>query len=120
MRHRVALISEHASPLAHLGGCDAGGQNVYVREVARTLGAMGHEVDIFTRRDSPDTPTVIQLFPFVRVIQVPAGPARFIAKESLLPYMPEFADFIIGFMRDEGRVYTVAHANFFMSGMVAT
>ena len=31
---RVAMISEHASPLAVLGGVDAGGQNVYVRLAA--------------------------------------------------------------------------------------
>ncbi|MCK7497736.1 MAG: hypothetical protein MZW92_48450 [Comamonadaceae bacterium] len=32
------LISEHASPLAGAGGVDAGGQGVYVAEVARRTG----------------------------------------------------------------------------------
>lgn len=32
---RIALISEHASPLAAAGGVDAGGQNIYVAQVAR-------------------------------------------------------------------------------------
>jgi len=27
---RIALISEHASPLASIGSVDSGGQNVYV------------------------------------------------------------------------------------------
>ena len=27
---RIALVSEHASPLAAIGGVDAGGQNVHV------------------------------------------------------------------------------------------
>jgi D-inositol-3-phosphate glycosyltransferase len=27
---RIAMVSEHASPLALLGGVDAGGQNVHV------------------------------------------------------------------------------------------
>ena len=49
---RLAMISEHASPLASLGGEDSGGQNVYVAELARRLGEMGHQVDVFTRRDS--------------------------------------------------------------------
>ncbi|MDQ4042380.1 MAG: glycosyltransferase, partial [Actinomycetota bacterium] len=48
----LAMISEHASPLATLGGEDSGGQNVYVAELARRLGTMGHRVDVFTRRDS--------------------------------------------------------------------
>ena len=34
---RIAMISEHASPLAMLGGVDAGGQNVYVGQLARHL-----------------------------------------------------------------------------------
>ena len=46
----LAMISEHASPVATLGGEDPGGQNVYVAELARRLGAMGHEVDVFTTR----------------------------------------------------------------------
>src|SRR4051812_46259598 len=39
---RIALISEHASPAALLGGEDAGGQNVYVDEVSRELTRVGH------------------------------------------------------------------------------
>lgn len=34
---RIAMISEHASPLAHLGGVDAGGQNVHVAELSAAL-----------------------------------------------------------------------------------
>ena len=51
-RGRIAFLSEHASPIARLGGQDAGGQNVYVDEVSRSLGRLGYEVDVFTRRDS--------------------------------------------------------------------
>ncbi len=50
---RIAIVSEHASPLAQLGGVDSGGQNVYVANVARELARMGHCVDVFTRLDSP-------------------------------------------------------------------
>ena len=45
---RIALVSEHASPLAALGGEDAGGQNVYVAELATGLGARGHDVTVYT------------------------------------------------------------------------
>ena len=37
--HRIAMVSEHASPLAVLGGVDAGGQNVHVAALAAALGA---------------------------------------------------------------------------------
>lgn len=59
MGRRIAFISEHASPLAALGGTDAGGQNVYVGEVARQLAHKGYQIDIFTRRDEKKLPKVV-------------------------------------------------------------
>ena len=41
---RIAMVSEHASPLAVLGGVDSGGQNVHVADLARALGRQGVEV----------------------------------------------------------------------------
>ena len=38
---RIAMVSEHASPLATLGGVDAGGQNVHVAALATALAAGG-------------------------------------------------------------------------------
>ena len=115
---RIALISEHASPLSVIGGVDAGGQNVYVAQVARCLAQMGHRVDVLTRRDNPDLPTVVHMRAGVRVIHIPAGPASFVPKESLLPYMPEFTKACEALMRN-GASYDIVHANFFMSGLVA-
>jgi D-inositol-3-phosphate glycosyltransferase len=116
---RIALISEHASPHAWLGGADSGGQNVYVGQVARHLAARGHRVDIFTRRDSTSLPEVMRWDDGVRLINVPAGPPRAIRKEDLLPYMEEFAEFMQGFC-DREATYDIAHANFFMSAQVAS
>jgi hypothetical protein len=115
---RIALISEHASPLAASGGVDSGGQNVYVAQVARGLARAGHEVDVLTRRDDPHTPTVTHMAPGVRVVQIDAGPPGFVAKESMLPHMDEFAASCESLMR-HGRAYDLVHANFFMSGLVA-
>lgn len=117
--YEIALISEHASPLAAPGGVDSGGQNVYVAQVARHLARMGYKVDIFTRRDSPLLPEIVALSPGVRLIHVSAGPAIFVAKEDLLPFMDEFARRMISFIRTSRRRYDLVHANFFMSGDVA-
>jgi len=38
---RVAMISMHTSPLATLGGKDAGGMNVYVRDLAINIAKAG-------------------------------------------------------------------------------
>jgi histidinol-phosphate phosphatase family protein len=114
---RLAVISEHASPLAALGGVDAGGQNVYVYHLAKCLAQLGHRVDIFTRRDEAALPEVVDWLPGVRIVHVPAGPPSFVAKEELLGCMEEFARFFIAFARRER--YQLAHANFWMSGLVA-
>ena len=117
--HRIALISEHASPLATIGSIDSGGQNVYVAHLARQFGKNGYPVDVFTRRDKALLPDVVPFAPNVRVVHVPAGPAMQIPKEQLLPYMPAFGDFMIEFMRRDAIGYDVLHANFFMSGVAA-
>ncbi|HEY0444267.1 MAG TPA: glycosyltransferase [Candidatus Limnocylindrales bacterium] len=119
MTRRVALITEHASPLAVLGGVDAGGQNVYVDHLARSLAALGDEVDVFTRRDAPNLPDVVDLAPGVRVIHIGAGPAEPIAKEALIPHMAEFTARMLRWITTRGERYDLSHANFFMSGLVA-
>jgi D-inositol-3-phosphate glycosyltransferase len=115
---RIALISEHASPLAVLGGVDSGGQNVYVGQLARHLARIGHDVDVFTRRDYDAMPEVAEWVDGIRIVNVPAGPARHVAKEQLLPFMQEFTDYVIRFARD-GTRYDLVHANFWMSALVA-
>ena len=116
---RIAMISEHASPLAMLGGVDAGGQNVYVGQLARHLAAIGYEVDVITRRDSPLLPETAEWVRGVRIVHVPAGPPEFIRKEDLLPHMEEFTANVLRLARRQRRGYALAHANFWMSGLVA-
>jgi len=73
MSKRIALISEHASPLAILGGCDCGGQNVYVGQLALGLSRLGYRVDVFTRRDDMGLPEIVDWTPGVRIIHVLQG-----------------------------------------------
>jgi D-inositol-3-phosphate glycosyltransferase len=120
--HSIALISEHASPLATIGGIDAGGQNIYVAQVARQLARLGYQVDVFTRRDSARLPEIVEYAPGVRVVNVPAGPAQYVRKEEMLPLMSEFSDFVCDFARERSRRgdgYRLSHANFFMSGLAS-
>jgi glycosyltransferase involved in cell wall biosynthesis len=114
---RLAMISEHASPLATLGGEDSGGQNVYVAELAKRLGAMGHEVDVFSRRESADTPEVVPFSEGVRVVSLAAGPAQRLPKDETFRFMPRLRDGFYGYARAGS--YALVHANFWMSGWVA-
>ncbi len=114
---RISLVSEHASPLAVLGGVDAGGQNVHVASLAQALAQLGDEVVVHTRRESSDLPRRVELCPGVVVDHVDAGPARPVAKDSLLPFMGDFA-------ADLHRTWLlerpdVVHAHFWMSGWAA-
>jgi glycosyltransferase involved in cell wall biosynthesis len=115
---RIAMISEHASPLAALGGVDAGGQNAHVAELAAALAADGHEVRVYTRRDSADLPVVVPFGAGVDVVHVPAGPPRHVPKDELLPYMGRFAEWMAADWRHEW-MPEVAHAHFWMSGLAA-
>src|SRR5688572_7332930 len=119
MRRKIAFISEHASPLAVLGGVDAGGQNVYVAELTKYLAKSGYDIDIFTRWEDRSTTAVINWLEGVRVIHIKAGPVKYIPKEELLQYMPEFRDNMIRFIVREDEHYQLIHANFFMSAWVA-
>lgn len=116
---RIAIISDHASPLAAPGSIDCGGQNVYVAHLARELALDGHLVDIFTRRDAIAQKQLVHWCENVRVVHVPAGPAHYVPKEQMLPYIQNFARFVTRFTRRQQALYDIVHANFFMSGMVA-
>jgi type III pantothenate kinase len=115
---RIAMVSEHASPLAALGGVDAGGQNVHVAALAEHLARRGHTVDVYTRRDSRRLPERVAVSTGFTVVHVPAGPARAVPKDDLLPHMPAFARWMVADWRSGGRP-DVVHAHFWMSGLAA-
>lgn len=116
---RAAQISVHTSPLATLGGKDAGGMNVYIRELATHLATQGLPVDIFTRRTDPETPEVREIVPGVNVIAINAGPPAEIGKNDLFPYLPQFAEEMALYSLRAGTRYDVVHAHYWLSGWVA-
>ena len=123
---RVAMLSMHTSPLAPLGGRETGGMNVYVREVAARLAALGVAVDVFTRRASASEPEVT---PFARsgdalsrdarggarLIAVTAGPKSRIEKEEMPGLTETFAEGVEAFRAREGLRYDVIYSNYWLS-----
>lgn len=114
---RVAMVSEHASPLAALGGVDAGGQNVHVAALARALARRGAQVTVHTRRDDPDLPARVAMAPGVEVHHVDAGPPCALPKDELLPHMGAFAVELEADWRAQRP--DVVHSHFWMSGHAA-
>jgi glycosyltransferase involved in cell wall biosynthesis len=111
------MVSEHASPLAVLGGTDAGGQNVAVAALATGLAERGAEVVVHTRRDDLALPRRVPLAPGVIVDHVSAGPPEPMAKDLLLPYMDEFA--VELYRQWSAERPHVVHSHFWMSGYAA-
>ncbi|UDY24979.1 glycosyltransferase [Nocardioides sp. Kera G14] len=114
---RISLVSEHANPLAALGGADAGGQNVHVAALAGGLAARGHEVVVHTRRDSVTLPDRVRAPEGYVVHHVPAGPPTDVPKDELLPHMTEFGMRL----REEWTRERpdIVHAHFWMSGLAS-
>ncbi len=111
------MVSEHASPLAVLGGVDAGGQNVYVASLSRELVRRGAEVTVYTRRDDAALPPRVELCAGVEIEHVDAGPPHELPKDELFPYMDAFARCLERAWQRERP--DVVHAHFWMSGQAA-
>ena len=110
---RVAVLSLHTSPLVLPGDGDAGGMNVYVRELCSALAQTGVDATVFVRRHST-APTVVDVEPGFRVVHVTAGAAD-LAKESLPAVVEDFADGVEAWIRQNP--VDVLHANYWLSGV---
>jgi D-inositol-3-phosphate glycosyltransferase len=112
----IALISFHGDPAVEIGREEAGGQNVYVRNVGEALARLGWQVDMYTRRVSAAQAEIVQHTPGCRTIRFSAGPLEFIPRDNLFEHLPEFIDKFLKFKQENGIDYQVVHTNYWMSG----
>ncbi|MGQ0574835.1 MAG: glycosyltransferase [Pseudonocardia sp.] len=109
----IDLVAAHASPLDE----QAGGQSVHVRGLSAALADQGHDVTVWTRRDSAELPPVVTMRNGVRVHHLDAGPARPVPSDELVPHLPAMAATLrAAWLR---RRPGVVHAHFWTSGLVA-
>lgn len=94
--------------------------NVYIREVSRHLSDLGVEVDVFTRQQGEHVDTIVPLAERARVIHVPAGPQRYLAKERVVEHLPEFICNMREFTMNDDPRYDVIHSHYWLSGRVAS
>ena len=111
---RVAVLSLHTSPLVQPGGGDAGGMNVYVRELVSSLAQAGADATVYVRRWAEALPEVIEVEPGFRVVHVEAGPPN-LGKEDLPGIVDEFADRVRSYLANDP--VDVIHANYWLSGV---
>jgi glycosyltransferase involved in cell wall biosynthesis len=112
---RFAMITPHGDPLGRIGEPDIGGQCVYVRELSAQLAKAGHEIHIYTRARDDGKPIREEFAPGATVVRVRCGPAGFIPKEDLKPYLPEFVERIGGELTSD----TILHSHYWDGGYVA-
>jgi D-inositol-3-phosphate glycosyltransferase len=108
---RVAYLSIHTSPLAVPGSGDAGGMNVYVDQLARTMAARGIQVDVFTRGRGGE----VEVAPGYRVIEVPAGSGH-PGSEGLAEVVGEFAEGVARWAMRHRASYDLFHSHYWLSG----
>ena len=112
----LAVLSYHTSPLAQPGTGDGGGMNVYVRELSSALARLGHEVDVYTRRDSKHLRDTVLVEPGFRVHHVTAGPPTPLERSDFLTYVDAFTDSVATSFRCTG-IPDALHANYWLSGL---
>lgn len=102
-----------------LGGKDAGGMNVYVRELSCHTAQLGLPVDVFTRRTDPHLPETIQICRGVNLVYIDAGPPEPVDKNKLFDLLPEFSENVALYSLRSGTRYDVVHAHYWLSGWAA-
>ena len=117
-RLNIALFSIHSCPLGQLGTRDTGGMNVYVRELSRELGKLGHHVDIYTRAHDTRDSEVDFPSPNVRVIHIQAGPVEDMGKMAQYSHLPNFILNMEAFSQRDGAKYDLVHSHYWLSGSV--
>jgi D-inositol-3-phosphate glycosyltransferase len=117
-RQAIALISDHGDPAAEIGTEEAGGQNVYVRQVGEALAKLGWQVDMFTRKSRATDPVIVQHSCYCRTIRLVAGPEEFIPRDRLFQYLPQFVEAFQKFQTKEGTNYPLVHTHYWMSAWI--
>src|SRR5579883_2573878 len=115
---RIALISVHGDPAIEIGKEEAGGQNVYVRHVGEALAQQGWQVDMFTRKVSPEQNTIVQHSDNCRTIRLEAGAVEFVPRDELFAHLPEFVDHFLEFQKENRIIYPLVHTNYWLSSWV--
>lgn len=115
---KVALISVHGDPAVDIGQEEAGGQNVYVRQVGEALARQGWQVDMFTRSSSEEQEEIVEHSDNCRTIRLTAGPQKFVVRQKIFNYLPEFVKAFFDFQHQQETIYPIIHTNYWLSAWV--
>jgi D-inositol-3-phosphate glycosyltransferase len=112
------MLSVHSCPVGQLGSRDTGGMSVYIREIARELGRLGHTVDIFTRAHDPADDQIVEIGPNARIIHLQVGEVERMHKLVLYAHLADMACAVERFRKDHDLQYDMIHSHYWLSGWV--
>ena len=115
---RIAMLSIHSSPIGKLGAQDTGGMSVYIREVAKVLGAQGHRVDIYTSIQTDHHPSTTQLYTNVRLIHLKTSASARTHSAPLYPDLSFVFQALETHRQNESIEYDLIHSHYWLSGIV--
>lgn len=108
---KIAFISYWSCPLTRLGVLRGGGMNVYVLNLADSLGKLGYQIDIYTRSHRENDERIIETHPNVRVIHL-AGMHRDLYSDILL-----YSNRLRRFIQKNSLFYDILHTHYYYSGL---
>ncbi len=110
----ITFVSMHTSPATMPGTGDAGGMNVVERAQSEALAALGHRVELVTRRSHPDDPDQVELYPGVLLRHLDAGPPTPLAKSLIDNHIEQFSAGLATLAPTD-----LIHSHHWMSGVAA-
>jgi glycosyltransferase involved in cell wall biosynthesis len=114
---KIAMVSLQANPLTAVHDRDAVGPRLHVAKLAGELHRQGHELTVYTRQSDRRLPCRVRLEDGFAVVHLPAGPARRLDRDDVVPHLGEFARHLEACWSDD--VPDVVHAHHWTSGLAA-
>ena len=112
----LAVITAHSCPYSEIGSAENGGMSIYVREMTAALARREFPAVIFTRKEDPGAPPVVDFDDGTRLVHVVAGPEGPLGKDAIFYHLPEFHRGVAGWARREGIEFSLINSHYWLSG----
>jgi D-inositol-3-phosphate glycosyltransferase len=112
----LAVITAHSCPYSEIGSAENGGMSVYVREMTAALARRDVPSVIFTRKEDPGAPPVVDFEDGTRLVHVVAGPEGPLGKDAIFYHLPDFYRGVAAWARRENIEFRLINSHYWLSG----
>jgi len=103
--------------MANLGEKDAGGMNVYLDNLARSLDSIGHTVYVFTRKHDFQEDVEFNIGARSKLVHINGGDQE-VSKDDFINLVFEFSRNLQTYMLHEGVDLDILHSHYWLSGLI--